>query len=414
MKRKSWLYATVFAVGLIGALVWAFAPRPMQVETLPIMQGRFEKTIDEDARTRLAERYMVSSPLAGRLSRITLHEGDIVRAGDTLAEIAPALPALQDERTLSGLQARVQAAQDNVLRASTRIERAKVALEMAKNDARRSEQLARDGFVASIKSEADRLSVVGAQRETESAAAERNIAIHDLEQAQAALGAVRQTGSTARVTTAFAVRSPVGGQVLRLLQTSEAVVALGTPLLELGDTARLEIVADLLTTDAMAAKPGSRVYVDRWGGATTLEGRVSRVEPSAFTKVSALGVEEQRVRVVIEITSLKDLWKGLGDGFRVGVRIVTIAQDDATQVPLSAVFPMTAGAPDGNPSAAIRATQFGVFLIEDNRAHRAQISLAGRNASFAWVTSGLTTGQSVIVYPPVNLTDGQSVRVRKL
>jgi len=212
--------------------------------------------------------------------------------------------------------------------------------------------------------------------------------------------------------TGFAVRAPVAGRVLRLLQTSEAMVAMGTPLMEIGDTRRLEIVAELLTTDALAAVSGSRVLIERWGGPATLEGRVRSVEPAAFTKVSALGVEEQRVRVVIDITSPPPSWQALGDGYRVSVRIVTLAVDKALQVPVSAVFPLPAEAGgDANTSAAMR---FAVFVADSGRARLVPIVLGARNGSSAWINSGLTTGQQVIVYPPATVRDGVRVAPRKV
>jgi HlyD family secretion protein len=412
MKRKTWLYLAVSASTLAAGLFWAFSPRPIEVEAAPVTQGRFEVTVDEDGRTRLLARYAVSAPLAGRLSRITLREGDAVTEGATLALLTPTMPVLQDERTLRELKARVESAQDNVIRASSRVERAGVALEMAKNEARRSAQLAQDGFIAQTKSESDRLSALATQRELESAAAERRIAAHDLEQAQAAISRVRQTGTGAAAQSGFSVRSPIGGQVLRVSQSSEGVVALGTPLLEVGDTSRLEIVADLLTTDALAARPGSRVYIERWGGPVTLEGRLSRVEPAAFTKVSALGVEEQRVRVVIDVSSPRELWKSLGDGFRVSVRIVTLSQDNALRVPLGAVFPLSADAPAESESASPKSQSYGVFLLDGNRARKVAVDLGARNGTFASIKSGLAVGQSVVIYPPAGLADGKLLKVR--
>jgi HlyD family secretion protein len=412
MKRRTWFYAAASVAALGLALAWAFAPRPMEVEAAPVTQGRFETTIDEDGKTRLTDRYTVSAPLAGRLSRITLREGDPVAAGATVALLTPVLPSLLDERSVREQQARMEGAQDNVLRAGTRIERSKVALEQARNEARRSEQLAQQGFIAPTKLETDRLATLAAQREVEAAAAERRIAAHELEQARAALGAVNQSGTSSPAQRGFAVRAPVAGRVLRLLQTSEATVALGAPLLELGDTERLEVAADLLTTDALAALPGSRVLIERWGGPVTLEGRVRSVEPAAFTKVSALGVEEQRVRVLIDITSPREQWGALGDGFRVSVRIVTLAQDKVTQVPVSAVFPLPADAAGDTNGGAAAVPRFGVFTIDGGRARQAPIALGARNANMAWVQSGLAEGQWVIVYPPVGLSEGQAVRVR--
>jgi HlyD family secretion protein len=205
--------------------------------------------------------------------------------------------------------------------------------------------------------------------------------------------------------------------VLRVLQTSEATVALGTPLIELGDTSRLEIVAELLTTDALAAHPGSRVRIERWGGPADLEGRVRTVEPAAFTKVSALGVEEQRVRVLIDLTSPHEQWQALGDGYRVGVRIVTLAQEAALQVPVSAVFPLPADATHDAASdggGAGKDATHAVFVVDGGRARQVSVELGGRNGSMAWIRGGLALGQRVIVYPPASIRDGIRVSARKV
>jgi HlyD family secretion protein len=419
MKRNHWIAVGTGTLAAVAALAWAFAPRPVEVELAPVTQGRFETTIDEDGRTRLTERYVVSAPLTGRLSRIALREGDRVAADAVVAQLTPVLPALQDERTLRELSARVETAAANVERAGTRIERAKVALQQAQNERRRSEQLAQQGFVAPTKIESDRLAELAAAKEVESASAEQHVATHEVAQARAALGAVRQPTSADRAGAAVSarglpVRSPIAGQVLRVLQTSEGTVALGTPLLELGDTARMEVVAELLTTDALSARPGSRVVIERWGGSGLLEGMVSRVEPAAFTKVSALGVEEQRVRVLIDIVSPQAHWQALGDGFRVGLRIVTLAQDAAVQVPVSAVFPMPAEATapaDGQPDTAPR---HAVFIADGNRARLVPVQLAGRNGNTAWLSRGVAPGASVIVYPPRAVRDGTRVALRKV
>ena len=409
MKRKTWIIAGAAGVLLVLAVAWAFAPKPVEVELAPVTQGPFETTIDEDGKTRLTDRYVVSAPLAGQLARITLREGDAVTADMPLAQLSAVLPAMLDERTRRELRARVEGAQDNVLRASSRIARAQVSLDQAKNEGRRSEQLAQQGFIAPIKVETDRLTTVGAQRELEAAAAERRMATHELEQTQAAIS-VTSAGSGK---SSFTVRAPSAGRVLRVLQTSEGAAMLGTPLIEIGDTQRMEIIAELLTTDAFVAKPGSRVMIERWGGAGLLDGRVRSVEPAAFTKVSALGVEEQRVRVLIDITSPKPAWQALGDGYRVSVRIVTMAEDKAVQVPVSAVFPLPT---EGSESANGRPTtvpSFAVFVADGGRAHQVPVQLGARNGSAAWIHGGLSPGQQVIVYPPATVKDGQRVAARK-
>jgi HlyD family secretion protein len=415
MKRKTWIVGGGAAVVLALAVAWAFAPKPVEVELSLVTLGHFETTIDEDGKTRLTDRYVVSAPLAGRLARITLREGDAVTADMPLAQLSSVLPSMLDERTLSELRARVEGAQDNVSRAGSRIARAQVALEQARNEVRRSEQLAQQGFIAPIKVETDRLTALGAQREVEAAAAERRMAAHELEQTQATISAVRQPAAIPGPSkgASFTVRAPSAGRVLRVLQTSEGAAALGTPLIEIGDTRRMEIVSELLTTDALVARPGSRVMIERWGGAGTLEGRVRSVEPAAFTKVSALGVEEQRVRVLIEITSPQPEWQALGDGYRVSVRIVTLAEGNAVQVPVSAVFPLPAESADkagGRPTAA---TRFAVFLSDGGRARQVPVELGARNGSVAWIRSGLTPGQRVIVYPPATVKDSRRVAERK-
>ena len=401
MKRSTWVYGTIAAVAALAALVWAFAPQPVAVETASVTRGHFEATVDEDARTRLRDRYVVSAPLAGRVGRITLREGDAVAAGAPVASLTPVLSPLLDERTLRELRARVDASGAAIGRADARIERAKVAVQQANLEARRSEELARQGFVAPTKLDNDRLAALAAQKELDTAVADRHVATHELEQARAALLAVQQPGPSAGH--AFAVRAPIAGRVLRVPQASEGTVALGAPLVELGDIAQLEVVAELLTTDAIAARPGSRVIIERWGGPGQLEGRVRLVEPSAFTKVSALGVEEQRVKVLIDITSPPERWVALGDGFRVGVRVVTQAADGVLKVPVSAVFPLPDNAASG----------FAVFTIEEGRAKLARVDVGARNGSEAWIRSGVAASAKVIVYPPPQVKDGARVRPRE-
>lgn len=403
LNKKTMLYGGAAVVALALAVAWAFAPRSIEVETAVASVGRFEATIDEDGKTRLRDRYVVSAPLAGRLSRIALREGDAVDESTVVAMLTPLLPPMLDERTVREHSARVDAAEAVLLRASARVERAEVGLEQVKVDLARSEQLARDGIVAPNRLEAERLAAKAAQKELDAANEERHVATHELEQARAALDVVRQPAAGADSARGFAVQAPVSGRVLRVLQGSAATVNLGAPLLEIGDVEKLEIVAELLTTDALLATPGTPVRIERWGGPTVLEGSVRRVEPAAFTKISALGVEEQRVNVVIDITSPRERWRGLGDGFRVSVRIVTIARDDVLCVPVSSVFPL---ARDDRGMA--------VFVVEDGRAKLVPVEMGARNGSQAWVRSGLAATATVIVYPPATVRDGVRVVPRRV
>lgn len=398
MKRSHLLLAIGAGAAALAALAWAFAPRPLEVETAVAAEAPFEATVDEDARTRLRDRYIVSAPLAGRLDRIALREGDAVAEGDIVATLTPVLSPLLDERSLRELRARVEAAQANVQRATARVEGAKVAVLQAANEARRSEELAAQGFVAATKLETDRLALQAAQKDRDAALAERHVAAHDAEQARAALSAVQREGNGP----AFVLRAPVAGRVLRIVQASEASVGIGAALLELGDIARMDVVAELLTTEAVKLRTGQPVHIERWGGPGELQGRVRLVEPGAFTKVSALGVEEQRVRVLIDLTSPVEKWRALGDGYRVGVRIVVQAQPRVLQVPLAAVFPRT------------DAAGMAVFAVEGGRARLRPVEVAGRSATHAWVKAGLSAGTRVIVYPPAAITDGARVKPRSL
>jgi HlyD family secretion protein len=402
MQRKTLIASVIAGVALAALLGWAFAPRPIVVDVATASLGRFETTIDEDGRTRLADRYVVTAPLAGRLRRQTLREGDEIAADAVVATLQPVLSPMLDERTLAEQRARLGAAEGGVARARTRIEAAQVALEQARNELRRTEQLALQGFVAPTKIDADRLAAQAAQKELDTALESEHIARHDLEQARAALGAVKG-GQGAE----FALRSPVAGRVLKVHQTSETTVAMGTPLVDVGDIGRLEIVAELLTSDALHASPGRVVRIERWGGPTVLEGRVRRVEPAAFTKVSALGVEEQRVNVIIDLVSPREQWLGLGDGFRVGVRIVTRSEGSVLRVPASAVFPWPAAV-----EGAASAPSHGVFRVDGGQARLQPVRLGARNGSQAWIQEGLQAGQHVIVYPPAAVMDGVRVKAR--
>lgn len=405
MKTKTMFYGAAAALTLAALLAWAFTPRPVEVEVSKVVRGPFETSVDEDGKTRLRDRYVVSAPLAGLLARIPLREGDPVDLDTVVATLTPVLSPMLDERTLREQQVRVEITTAQVRRVEARVEGAKVALMQSRNELQRSEQLARQGFVSPNKLDTDRLTVLASQKELDAANEERHVAGHEVEQARAALLAVR---SPDRVSTrSFVLRAPVAGRVLRVAQPSATAVALGTPLLEIGDTQRMEIVAELLTGDALQAQRGSRVIIERWGGSGPLEGRVRLVEPAAFTKISALGVEEQRVKVLIDMTSPAEQWRALGDAFRVGVRIVTLSMTDVVKVPVSAVFPLP-------PSEARPQGGMAVFALERGRAKLTPVQLGARNGVEAWIREGLSPGASVIVYPPPAVKDGVRASERKV
>lgn len=392
-RKNIGIAATVLAA--LAALAWAFAPRPVEVETAVVAQGRFEQAIEEDGRTRLKERYTVSAPVTSRLTRITLREGDPVAAGDAVATLTPVMSAMVDERGTREATARLKAASAGVARASARLGHARIAQQEALLEQQRTEKLAAEGFVSPSKLDSARLALAGASRELEAAQADREVAVQEQAQAAATLQPATALGAAGPPLT---VRAPVSGVVLRVAQPSEATVAAGAALLDIGDPARMEVLSELLTTDAVQAQPGRRVVIERWGG-PPLEGVVRRVEPAAFTKVSALGIEEQRVNVLIDIASVPQAWRAMGDGFRVTVRIITASVDQALLVPVGALFPHEGG--------------MAVYRIDGHRARLQPVDIERKNATGAVVRKGLAAGQAVVLYPPSSLADGGRVQVRK-
>lgn len=399
--KNKWLMAGAVSA-LLLVLAWAFAPRPQAVEIASAQAGRFELGIEEDAKTRVQERYLVSAPLAGRWLRPQLKEGDAVQAGAVLGVLQPTLAALTDARSRAELAARAEAASDAVQAATARLAAVGIAQAQAQQELSRSEALARQGYLSAARRDSDALALQAAQQNLKAAQSELKIAQHEAAQARAALGVYGGAGGAGAAGNGFVLRAPVAGQVLRVQQPSEGVVALGAPLLELGDTAQLEVVAELLSTDALAVRPGQPVQIERWGGPAVLKGQVLRVEPGAFTKVSALGVEEQRVRVLVKLLSPPAERQQLGDGYRVGVRILTRSAEGALLVPVSAVFPLP----------RVAAGRHAVFRVEGGRARLTEVKLEARNGAVAWVAGGLDAGSQVVSYPPQDLQDGARVKPR--
>lgn len=411
MSKKQIFAIITLAAAAIAALVWAFTPSPAIVELAAITRGSFEQTIDEDGKTRVRERYAITAPLAGRVERIALKAGDAVERDTVVAVMYPAAPPLIDVRVGRELEERMGAAQAALAQASTAVERARAALAQNRADAERTQKLAAQGFVAPAQLERDNLKVTLSAREAEAAEFERHAAAHQLELARAALTRSRQgwhiergeRGDRGGRSERFDIRAPAAGRVLRVTQESEAVVALGAPLIDIGDPSDLEIVIDVLSGDALNIAAGQRVLLERKGGADAgqnapLEGRVRRVEPSAFTKVSALGVEEQRVNVVIDLTSPREQWQKLGDAYRVDARIVVHSADNAITVPVAALFR------DGK--------DWAVFVADRGVARKRMIETTRRGARVALVERGLAAGERVIVYPGDAVRDGRRITAR--
>lgn len=392
-KRIVWIAA---GVALLAALGWSFRPRAVPVEVAEVVKGPFAQTVEEDGATRVRERYAVSAPLAGRLLRVSVEAGDPVQKGGALAVIVPSAPAMLDPRTRAELSERVGAAEARVERARAAAERAGAALDQSRADLARTEKLERGGFVSPSAREQAQLAVRVSEKELEAARFERHAAEHDLSQARAALARARSFGGNGYERGAeWEIRSPVAGRVLKVLKESEDVVDAGAPILEIGDPRDLEVVLDVLSTEAVRVKPGADVELDA-GGGLRLSGRVRLVEPSAFTKVSALGVEEQRVNVIADLTSPPEAWQALGDAYRVDARIVVHRETDAVKVPVAALFRDDA--------------EWAVFVVSEGRAERRRVRIARRGALEAVVEQGLSPGERVIAYPGDAVRDGARVQ----
>ncbi len=393
MKTKIWTGIGI-AIAL-ALLVWAFLPQSIEVELAGVTQGRFERSVQEDGKTRLRERYVVSTPLTGRVARIDLKQGDTIERDAVLATLWPVTPNLLDERTRQEQSERIGAMEASVRRASANVERAKAALEQAIADLKRSETLAQQGFVSPTQNETGRLNVRLREKELESARQEEHASRHELDQSRIAIRQFAQ-GAEGGPQRSWAIKAPIAGKVLKVNQQSEGVVQAGTALIELGNPAQLEVVVDLLTEDAAQVRPGTPATLSNWGGPQALQARVRLIEPAAFTKVSALGVEEQRVNVVLDITSPPEQWQALGDGFKVDVRILVQVVENALKIPVSALFPLGA--------------RSALFVVDGGRARQHEIEVLARNGREAWVKTDLKPGTEVIVYPPSALQEGDRVR----
>jgi HlyD family secretion protein len=387
MTRLVRIALIIIVIALVA--YWAFRPRPVPADFVTVERGPLEVTVEDEGRTRVRDRFVVSAPVPGRMERIQLEPGDPVTAGKTvLARFLPIDPVLLDARTRGELEARVRAAESALGSARADRDRLQGELAFARSELKRMQTI--KDAVAQREIDAAAQQVETLERAVQSADFAVRTAQHQVELARASL--VQTRGGQAA---AIPLLAPVDGVVLRRLQESEAVVPTGQPLLEVGDVRDIEIVADLLSSAAVRVQPGQPVYIEHWGGEHALRGRVRRVEPSGFTKISALGVEEQRVNVLIDFDDPAGTQPGLGDGFRVEVRIVVASRDDVLKVPASALF-----RDDG---------AWAVYRVEDGRAVRTAVQVGQQSGLEAEVTGGLDAGQQIIVYPSEAVRDGVQV-----
>ena len=391
MKQRSRVILGLAGAGLAAIVWWVMRAEPVPVEVAKVELATFEQTVDEEGKTRVHDRYTVSAPVAGRLGRIALRAGDRVRAGDVIAVLRPLPASLQDARSVAELRERLGAAEAGTLRADANVERLRVATEQARFDAERARKLAAQGFASKSAEEQAWLAVSQQAQALKAAQFEQHAAEHELQMAKAALAqGDRSSAGAAKIE----IRAPSDGQLLRVIQESEGAVASGAPLLEIGDARSLEAVIEVLSQDATRIQPGMRVRMTASPGGSELPGRVFRIEPGARTKVSALGVEEQRVGVVVQFDAPP---VGLGDGWRVEARITVFTRKEVPVVPVGALFR------DGDGWA--------VFALENGRAARRTVKLGGRNVHGALITDGVPPGATVVIYPPDTVRDGVGVGI---
>ena len=395
MGLRRWVLWIAGAIVAVVAVVVGTRPQPVPAELARVTRGPIAVTIDEEGETRVRDRFVISAPLGGRVLRIELEPGDAVVANETvLAVFLPSAPVMLDARSRAEAQAASETALATVGQAEARYEQAAAEVAFSRAEVERYRRLSRDGIVSVEQMETAQLDLDTRQEALEAAEYAVRTALSELQASRIRLQQFSGQSAGAEGET-IEITSPVSGVVLRRLRESESVVPAGEALLEIGDPRQIEVVTDYLSKDAVRIRPGQEVLIDRWGGDRPLGGRVRRVEPSGFTKISALGVEEQRVNVVMDITDPPEVWAGLGDGFRVETRIVVWQSEDELKTPTGALFRRDEG--------------WAVFAVDGGRAVLMPIEVGERNAREAQVLAGLAPGQEVVVYPSDSLSDGSRV-----
>ncbi len=389
MVARAKSLVTVAGLALLALIGWQiWRPAPIAVDVGTALQASLKVTVEEEGEIRAHDRYMVTAPVSGRLLRVNLHEGDSVNAGDLVASLMP-LPMSSWQK--QELVARLAAAVARQQEARADVTRTQLLQEQAEREQERNAQLLKQNLVSAQIAE-DSRARARAAAEIWRAARQRAVAAEaDVVATRASLAAMDVSGKVEPVK----LTAPVAGKVLSVIEQSERVLATGTPILLLGDPSRLEAQIELLSTDAVKVKPGMAAELFGWGGAAVLVGTVRTVEPSAFTKISTLGVEEQRVRVIVDIASPPP---ELGDGYHVEARIRIWQADDVLQVPVGALFRQGEG--------------WAVFVVEQGRAQLRPVQIGQRNRDNAQVLAGLQPGQPVVLYPPSDLQHDSRIHIR--
>jgi HlyD family secretion protein len=405
--HSTWVKRTagvlVLAAAVAGA-AWMLRPRPVAVDLASVKNAAMEVTVDDEAKTHMRHVYTVSAPVAGKVLRISAHiedhhVGDPVTADETVvAVMQPMAPSFLDVRSREELQATVAAADAAVKLAESEVRRIEAALEFSRTELQRAQTLARSDTISAKALDRAKLDVE--TNEAALASARAQLEVRKSERASAAARLIDPASVTQQPSASCCIqlRAPVTGRILKIVQESEVVVPSGVPLIEIGDPLDMEVVADLLSTDAVQVKPGASVRIGGWGG-SAIRGRVKRVDPAGFLKVSALGIEEQRVRTTIDFVDPPEAWSRLGHDYRVIVHVTVWNSDNALTVPVGALFR--------------RGDDWAVFAVRGGRARTTLVQIGHRNNRVAEVISGLTTGDRVVLHPSDRVSDGTAVAERE-
>jgi HlyD family secretion protein len=395
LRQHPWIAA--IGVLVIGLLVWGFWPRPAIVELVTAKRAPMTVTIEEEGRTRVIDRFIISAPVDGVACRVQLDVGDAVEQGQTLLNISPLESRVLDPRSRAEAEARVAAAKSGLQRAEHQAEAAKASANYYRSELKRLTPLAEQGVISKGAFDKAKMDLLTADEALRSARHAVEVTRYELQAAETALkySAGTDTGDPAE---RVPVKSPVTGRILEMPHECEGPVTTGQELIVVGDPSLLEVVVDLLSADAVKVKPGMKVLFDRWGGNEPLEGKVRNIEPFGFTKISALGVEEQRVNVIADFVSPKEQWQRLGDGYRVEALFVVWEEDQVLQVPASSLFRLNQG--------------WALFVVDGHRAHLREVKVGQRNGLIAQILDGVKEGDVVVNHPSDEVSDGVRITER--
>jgi HlyD family secretion protein len=390
LTNRRVLVSLAVVAGLLAVALW---PTAIAVDVADVGRGPLVVTVDEEGQTRVRDRFVISAPVTGRVLRIELQPGDRVKRGDPVARVQPESPPLLDARTRAEAQAAVESARAALGRARADEQRARTTLAQATRELARARELAAGGLTTPQEVETRQDEVEAAQELVNGAAFAVRAASSELQRAEARI-ATPPGEVSGRVTV---VTAPVDGVVLKRVRESESIVPAGEPLLEIGDPSNLEVVSDLLSTDAVRVTAGHRAMIEQWGGDRVLDAKVRRVEPAGFTKISALGVEEQRVNVILDFVDPAEAWAALGDAYRVEVRIVVWEAASVLKLPTSALFR--------------EGEQWATYVVDAGRVRKALVEIGRQTGQEAEVLSGISEGETVILHPGDTVTEGVRVQL---